>query len=158
LQVIEDDSQMSEPDTSCSLVVSRELFVPRELVFDVWTHADHLENWYSPGPDFDRHAEVDAREGGAYLLTWTGLDGRAYGQRGRFDSFHVPDKLSYTSIFEVDGEERISTRTHVSFADLGGGTRIDIVVDGYPDGGSRDAHQASWALFLDQLEAYFSVI
>ncbi len=156
--MIEENSQTSEPDPSWSLVISRELFVPQELVFDVWTHSEHLENWYSPGPDFDRHAEVDAREGGAYLLTWTGVDGRAYGQRGRFEKVQAPAKLSYTSVFEVDGAERFSTRTSVSFAEIGGGTRIDIVVDGYPDGGSKDAHQASWPLFLDQLEAYFSVI
>jgi uncharacterized protein YndB with AHSA1/START domain len=156
--VIEDDSPAGEAEVTCSLVIGRELFVPRELVFDAWTHSEHLENWYSPGADFERHAEVDVREGGAYLLTWIGLDGRAYGQRGRFETVQVPERLTYTSVFEVDGEERFSTRTSVSFADLGGGTRIDIVVDGYPDGGSRDAHQASWPLFLDQLEAYFSVI
>ncbi|NIP14674.1 MAG: hypothetical protein GWM88_08080 [Pseudomonadales bacterium] len=156
--MIEDDDAAGEVDMSCSLVVSRELFVPRELVFDVWTYAEHLENWYSPGADFERHAEVDAGEGGAYLLTWTGLDGRAFGQRGRFETVDPPEALAYTSVFEVDGEERFSTRTTVRFTDLGGGTRIDIVVDGYPDGGARDSHQASWPLFLDQLEAYFSVI
>lgn len=156
--MIEDDSPARQPEKTCSLVISRELFVPRELVFEVWTHAEHLENWYSPGPDFERHAEADVREGGVYLLTWAGMDGRVYGQRGRFDTVRAPDELTYSSVFEVDGVERFSTRTSVGFTDLDGGTRIDIVVDGYPDGGARDAHQASWPLFLDQLEAYFSVI
>lgn len=154
----ENDSPGHGADKNCSLAISRELFVPRELVFDVWTHADHLENWYSPGPNFERHAESDVREGGFYRLTWTGLDGRVYGQSGRFETVQAPGRLAYSSVFEVDGEVRFSTRTTITFADLDGGTRIDVVVDGYPDAGSRDAHQASWPLFLDQLEAYFSVI
>ena len=49
---------------TAELTLSRELFVPRELIFQAWTEADHQSGWYAPEGDFAREARIDARPGG----------------------------------------------------------------------------------------------
>lgn len=50
---------MSEPDSIC---IERELFVPREIVFDLWTMHAHLANWYDIGVDESSNLQFQALE------------------------------------------------------------------------------------------------
>ena len=54
-----------------SLTITHEIFVPREVVFEVWTTPDHLMQWYSPGEGYERRAEVDLRPGGRMYFAWS---------------------------------------------------------------------------------------
>jgi len=139
---------------SRTLSLSRDLFVPRELVFDVWTQPEHLAQWYAPGPDFERSAEVDLHEGGAYALSWTGPDGAKQVQRGEFATIKAPERLLYSA----DRQSGRPTEIDVRFNDLGGGTRIELHEVGYLTARDIDSATAAWQLLLDQLEGYFSVI
>jgi uncharacterized protein YndB with AHSA1/START domain len=85
------------------LSITRELFVPRELIFDVWTQPEHLVCWYSPGPDFERRAEVDLESAGSYSLWWIGRDGRAHRQSGEFEVAEAPERLIYSARYDEDG-------------------------------------------------------
>ena len=38
------------------LNLSYEVFVPREILFDVWTAEEHLACWHAPGEDLPRRA------------------------------------------------------------------------------------------------------
>ncbi len=46
------------------IVTSRVLNAPRELVFNVWTHPDHVRHWYGPDGFTITTHEMDVRPGG----------------------------------------------------------------------------------------------
>ena len=141
-----------------SLQLSREIFVPREIVWELWTDPEHLREWYAPVSPARREAMVDLRPGGRYALSWTGEDDITYTERGEFLEIDAPRRLAYTMEFDESFGAPASTRLTVEFVDLGGTTRIDIEHAGYPDESMRDQHAQGWPAFLAQLEAYLSVI
>lgn len=141
-----------------TLTLRRDLFVPREVVFEVWTEPQHLVGWYAPMADSERSAEVDLRPGGRFHYRWTGPDGAIFVETGEYLAVSPPEGFTCTLCYEGAFADHFCTNLRVTLTDVGGGTRIDIVQSGYPSAKSRDAHKASWPALLDQLEAYFSQI
>ncbi len=140
-----------------TISLSRELYVPRELVFDVWTQPEHLAEWYSPGPDFERAASVDLRVGGDYELRWRGRESAEHRQSGRYETVQPPSRLSYSARTESAELAPLATRVAVSFTDLDGGTRIELAEEGVPES-ARAERRRDWQRLFDQLESYFSAI
>ena len=141
-----------------NLTLSRELFVPRDLVFQVWTEAEHLSAWYSPLADCAREVTADARTGGQYLFVWTTPGGTRFAQSGEYRRVDPPAGFHCSAHYEEAFEGAIHTELSVALADAAGSTRIDIQQQGFPAESSRDAARQLWSDLLDQLEAYFSVI
>ena len=141
-----------------SLHLSHEIFVPREIVWDLWTQPEHLGEWYSPSAPSRRQASVDLRVGGSYALSWTGADGVTYTEHGEFIEVEPPQRLVYTMEFDEAFGQPASTELTVDFVDVGGTTRIEIEHRGYPDEQMRDQHAQGWPEFLKQLEEYLSAI
>ena len=57
------------------IVVSRVFDAPRELVFHMWTSAEHLGNWWGPhGFTITTHS-IDVRPGGEWRFVMHGPDG-----------------------------------------------------------------------------------
>lgn len=67
-------------DLEREIVLSRVYDAPRELVFKVWTDAEHVGKWFGPRGFTCTTHEIDVRVGG----------------RWRFD-FHAPDGTLYTN-------------------------------------------------------------
>lgn len=145
------------PGDELDVVVARRLFVPRELVFDVWTQPEHLSLWYSPGPDFQRRAEAEVARGGRYSIWWADRDGREFRQSGEYEVVMPPELLVYSARYDSERGPTYGTRVTVEFHDLGGATRIEITVAGCPEN-LRGAQEHHWAHTLDQLETYFTSI
>lgn len=141
-----------------SLTLSRELFVPRDLVFQVWTEADHLSAWYSPTADCTREVSVDARAGGRYLFVWTTSDGNRFAQSGEYRAVDPPAGFHCSQRYQEGFDGTFGTQLTVALAEAAGSTRIAIQQQGFPTETSRDAACQLWSDLLDQLEAYFSVI
>lgn len=141
-----------------TLTLSRELFVPRNLVFQVWTEVEHLSAWYSSAADCTREATADARAGGQYLFVWTTPDGNRFAQSGEYRAVDPPAGFRCSQHYEKGFDGALSTELSVALADAAGSTRIDIQQHGFPTETSRDSARELWADLLDQLEAYFSVI
>ena len=63
-------------DGTIELEIRREFPFPRELVFDAWVNEDHLYKWMGPTDEITMaDIKVDAREGGAFLMTYCHPDG-----------------------------------------------------------------------------------
>ena len=130
-----------------SLTLSRELFVPRDLVFQVWTEADHLSAWYSSTADCTREVSVDTR-----------ADGTRFAQSGEYQAVDSPAGFRCSQHYEEGFGEAFGTQLTVALADAAGSTSIDIQQQDFPSAASRDAARQLWSDLLDQLEGYFSVI
>ena len=90
---------------SADLIDDREYAAPPELVFEVWTKAEHLARWFAPDNAEVSLCEVDARPGGVIRFQNRFQDGRGVTIRGVFDEVVAPTRLQFTFTF-VDSEDR----------------------------------------------------
>jgi len=141
-----------------SLTLSRELFVPRDLVYQVWTEVDHLSGWYSPSAGCTREISADVRVGGRYLFAWTTPDGTRFAQSGEYRAVDPPAEFRCSQWYQEGFDGTFGTQLTVALAEVAGSTRIDIQQQGFPTEISRDSARQLWSDLLDQLEGYFSVI
>jgi uncharacterized protein YndB with AHSA1/START domain len=80
------------------IAVTRVFAAPRELVFRMWTNAEHLANWWGPrGFTITTH-EFAFREGGEWRFVMHGPDGTDYPNRIVFDEIEEPGRIAYSHV------------------------------------------------------------
>ncbi len=141
---------------SFELSMSRELFVPRELVFDAWTDAAHLAQWYSPQSDGQRGAAAVPHPGGAFEARWQDASGAVHEDVGAFLAVQRPEGFRCRLRWRDAAVEK--TELTVSLTELGGACRINILQEGFTSAAARDRRRELWGSLLDRLEGYFAVI
>jgi uncharacterized protein YndB with AHSA1/START domain len=142
------------------VTVHRELFVPRELVFDAWTQAQHLAAWYPPQGGRLDDAHIEPRPGGRYDVGWRDADETAHTERGTLRALDRRDGFRWVMCAE-DGGGPAATEdmeVHVRLSGDGGTCTITVHHDGLPSVEWRDRYQALWEARLDRLAGYFSAI
>jgi uncharacterized protein YndB with AHSA1/START domain len=141
----------------CVVVVSRTFPAPRELVFQAWTSAEHVKNWFCPACFTVPEAEVEFRVGGAFNVCMRGPDGHDNWTRGRYSEIDPPNRLVLDMDVIGPGDQTVvRAHTVVSFAEVAGGTRMEVrqtytllvpdaeqMIQGAPEG---------WEQTLDRLE------
>jgi len=116
-----------ESPTERELVLSRIFDAPRELVFQAWTDAAHLARWWGPRGFTNPVCELDVRPGGALRITMRGPDGRDYPMEGVFREIVEPERLVFTNnAVDADGKLLLEGLTTVTFADVGGRTKLTL--------------------------------
>jgi uncharacterized protein YndB with AHSA1/START domain len=92
--------------SSDELIDDREYAVPRELMFEMWTKAEHFARWFGPhGADMP-FCEIDARPGGAIRFHHRVVaSGEVIAIKGLFDEVIAPSRLRFTFTF-VDAADR----------------------------------------------------
>ena len=107
-----------------SIIGTRVLDGPRELVFSVWTDPKHLAQWWGPNGFNTTTHTFDFRPGGIWRFVMHGPDGRDYQNRITFDEIAPPERIVYRHSGGDDVEPVQFTQT-VTFEDLGNGqTRL----------------------------------
>ena len=106
-----------------SIVTTRVIDAPRELVFDAFSNPDHLARWWGPnGFGTTTHA-FDMRPGGEWRFTMHGPDGRDYENRVAYDEIVRPERIAYRHGGDKGAVQFQST---ITFEDLGGKTRLTM--------------------------------
>ncbi|MFZ0621559.1 MAG: SRPBCC family protein [Pseudolabrys sp.] len=107
-----------------SIIGTRVLDAPRELVFSVWTDPKHLAQWWGPNGFTTTTHTFDFRPSGVWRFVMHGPDGRDYQNRITFDEITPPERIVYRHSGGDDVEPVQFTQT-VTFEDLGNGqTRL----------------------------------
>jgi uncharacterized protein YndB with AHSA1/START domain len=107
-----------------SLVTTRMFDAPRDLVFEAWTHPNHLSHWWGPtGFSITTHA-FDFRPGGVWRLVMHGPDGRDYQNHITFDEIVAPERIAFHH--NAEGSEQVHHWTFVTFEDVGGKTKLTM--------------------------------
>jgi len=124
-----------------------ELPVEPEVMFDAWTTADQLVQWF-PGS-----AEMTVTEGGEYRFGWDGWEEEWVGTYIEVDR---PDRLVFTwqppaTVFPTGAYE---TTVTLSFEDLDGATRMTLEHSGFQGGSEMESHKEAWSGYLYNLRAY----
>ncbi len=96
----------SAPDAPASereIVLSRTYDAPRDLVWQAWTRAEHLAQWWGPNGFTTTTSEMVVRPGGAWRFVMHGPDGTDYPNLAEYAEVVEPERLVYT---HGDGENR----------------------------------------------------
>jgi uncharacterized protein YndB with AHSA1/START domain len=125
-------------DTEIRMV--RKFDAPADLVFDVWTQAEHVRNWWG----FPEHemtvCEVDLRVGGEYRYVSLVPDFGEVAFRGVFTLIERPGRLESTEIYEAYPDTE--ARNVLTLEESGGVTTMTVTAT-YPSKETRDAVIAS---------------
>ncbi len=72
-------------------------------MFEAWTDANHLAQWWGAKGFTNPVCEVDARTGGALRIVMRGPDDTEYPMTGTFREVVAPERLVFTNN-PVDGD------------------------------------------------------
>jgi uncharacterized protein YndB with AHSA1/START domain len=128
------DSATAERTSERELVVTRTINGSARAVFEAWTDADLLRQWWAPKsfPITLLSCETDARVGGRYRLVF-GDEGSTMEFFGRYLEVAPPSRLAWTN--EEGDAEPVTT---VTFEEEAGKTRV-VVHELYPSKEALDA-------------------
>jgi uncharacterized protein YndB with AHSA1/START domain len=136
------------------LRMERTFDAPIHAVFEAWTSAEVLQQWWSPGPDWETPiAEADVRVGGSLRIVMRSPDGEEFGGGGEYIEVTPTERLVFTWAWdEIEGHEG-SQVIEVEFNDQGDGTTTVVVTNrGLRDEESKEAHRDGWEGSLSNLD------
>ena len=152
-----------------SVTLERTLDAPIDLVWQMWTDADHFAAWYGPTGATVPVIEMDVRIGGTrhFCIEMQTPDGESrMWFVGEYRVIDPPTRLVYTeSMSDPDGN-RVSpeamgmpgghpeiTEVTVELSDLDGRTRMVMTHAGIP---ADSPGAMGWNMALDKLEAHLT--
>jgi uncharacterized protein YndB with AHSA1/START domain len=101
------------------IFLSRTLNAPIALVWEVWTQAEHIANWWGPAGFTNTISAMDMRVGGEWNLTMHGPDGKNYINKSIFKEVILHKKIVYEHVsypkllatieFEEQGDKTLIT-------------------------------------------------
>ena len=139
-------------DNSLEISLSRDIEAPRSDVFEAWLDTGALTEFIRPAEGVTiPKAEVDAREGGSFLIVMQVGDEQLphSGEYRKIDRF---DQLVFTWNSAHAGEGSVVT---LDFEELAPDrTRLHLHHAGLPSEDSRNAHQGGWTQILESLVSF----
>lgn len=147
------------------LTISYTFNAPRELVWDFWTDADLVKEWWGPSGYTAPFTSIDFRVGGECLYCMRSPDGKDIWSKGVYQEIIAPEKFIVTDSFSdekgnlVHGsfygmpedfpEELLIT---VTLEDQGDKTRMILKHQGVPAGEMSQMTEQGWKESFDKLE------
>ena len=104
-----------------SILSSRELAWPREIVFNAFTNPALLAKWWGPEGFSNSFHEFDLRPGGSWDFVMQGPGGKIYPNRSVFVSIAQPERIVLDHLEPVH-----SFRMTINFDESGPGSRISF--------------------------------
>ena len=136
------------------LVLTRDIAAPRERVFAAWTDVRQAARWWVPRDFTTLSCEMDVRPGGVWRRRMRAPGGAVVTKHGVYREVVAPERLAFTYITEgATGVIDPETLVTLTFADLGGRTRLTLRHDNLPGADLSAAHQVAWGTYLPRLAA-----
>ena len=119
-----------EPSDERTIVISRIVDAPRQLVFQAFTEPAHLSQFWGPKGTTAPVCEVDLRVDGAFRVEMRGPDGTVYPCTGIYREIVPPERIVYAATTADDnpcgGGLPPRSVVTITFAAIGGKTKITI--------------------------------
>ena len=141
-----------------TITVRRVIRARRESVFDAFSRAEALTQWFSPSPDIS--VEVLAFEfapEGRFRLRYTMPDGVQPVVGGVYEEIKRPDRLAFSWVWEPPYlHADIQTRVQIQFLDKGDATEVVLTHDRLTSEEAGIHHADGWNGIFDRLSRFFS--
>ncbi|TDW87251.1 uncharacterized protein YndB with AHSA1/START domain [Kribbella pratensis] len=106
-------------------------------VYDAWTRADLLAQWYCPNPELELKVQADVRTGGSYVVEMG-----PHVVRGTYLEVDPPHRLVFS--WKWDGTEDEPTRVEVELTETLDGTRMLLSHTGFANAEDAANHRMGW--------------
>jgi uncharacterized protein YndB with AHSA1/START domain len=139
-----------------TFVATRIFDAPRSRVFEAWTRAEHLGNWFAPRGFAITDCESDARPGGVFRMRWRAPWGGTFAIRGEFREVVPPVRLVIACTLQ--DEQRASRLDEIINVDFeASGSRTKLLLNSTARGSGADKAsmlaglQKGWTQTVDRL-------
>ncbi len=140
---------------SRELVIKRIFDAPREVVFGVWSKAEHLAHWFGPRDFTLPFCEIDFRVGGLYRCCMRSPEGEDHWVWGEYREIVETERLVFTwNRDDTDGKIWSSTLVELTFVDSNGKTEFTLRQGKFETVPYREEHGFGWGQSLDRLGEY----
>ena len=113
-------NEKSNNNDNREMSISRIVNAPRELVWKVWTHPEHIKHWWGPTGFTNTISKMEVRPGGEWEFIMHGPDGTDYKNKHIYKEVVKPVKLV---LEHVTGPRFLMT---VTFEEQGVQTLVNI--------------------------------
>lgn len=145
---------MTEPASNRVLDIARTFDAPRELVFRMWTEAEHFAQWCAPAKFEITGSRTDVRRGGVWWSEMRAPDGETCIASGVYREIVPPERLVFTYAHEMpDGSHGPETLVTVVLSEVNGRTHLTLNQSVFDTVENRVAHFMGWTECLDRLAA-----
>ena len=139
------------------LVVTRIFDAPRLLLFKMWTEPEHLARWWGPRGFTGLSGRMDVRPGGTWTRSMQAPDGSVIRKHGVYRDIVAPERLVFTYVTDgPEGNPGPATLVTVTFADVGGKTRLTLHQAPFQAVATRDDHRRGWTGALERFAEYLA--
>ena len=139
------------------LVITRIFDAPRRMVFKMWTAPEHLVRWWGPCGFTTISGWLDVRPGGTWSRSMQAPNGNIIRKHGVYREIVAPERLVLTYITDdAAGNPGPETLVTVTFADLGGKTRLTLHQTAFQSVAARDDHRRGWTSALERFAVHLS--
>jgi uncharacterized protein YndB with AHSA1/START domain len=139
-----------------SLTLVRRIRARPQIVFDAFTTAEGIAQWWGPDAGPVLVAEADPRIGGRYRVRFRLLDSTEHESSGEFLEIVRPERVVMSWRWKDRTEEPGESRVEITFKAVPEGTELTFVHSLLHDEEMRLSHEQGWAGALDKLEALFT--
>ncbi|HEX7828207.1 MAG TPA: SRPBCC domain-containing protein [Thermoanaerobaculia bacterium] len=149
-----------------AFVITRTFDAPRDLVFEVFTQPEHLQQWFAPKGFTVPHCTVDLRVGGTFHYCMRSPEGNDYWARGIFQEVAPPARIVYADSFADAEGNAVSpsfygmteshpaeTLVHISFDARGDATIVTLRHELPESVVERGSTQQGWLEMFERVEA-----
>jgi uncharacterized protein YndB with AHSA1/START domain len=159
-----------EPNSKLDLTFTRDVDVPRSLVWRAWTEPELIKPWFCPLPWKTIECEIDLRPGGIFRTTMQSPEGQAFPNIGCYLEVITEKKLVWTNALLPgfrpsalsatcgSDDAQFMFTAMIELADHAGGTRYKATVIHADEAGCKKhaemGFEGGWGTALDQLVAY----
>jgi uncharacterized protein YndB with AHSA1/START domain len=107
------------------IITTRIVNAPRELVWLVWTHPEHIIKWWGPNGFTNTIHEMTVKPGGIWKFIMHGPDGTDYPNRIIYEKVVEPELLEFLHDSGVENDPN-GFHNRVVFEDVNGKTKITM--------------------------------
>jgi len=136
------------------LVMTRVFDAPRELVFQVWTKAEHFQKWFAPQGFTVPSCEIDLRPGGAFRFVFRGPGGMEFPSDGEYVEVEPPSRLVWKAMLPGG----LEVLTDVRFEAEGGKTKLTVHQKFAFESPATKGAPMGWTQTLDNLGRYLATL
>ena len=139
-----------------TVMMTRIFDAPRSRVFEAWTRAEHLGNWFAPQGFTITDCESDPRPGGVFRMRWRAPRGGTFGIRGEYREVVEPVRLVIACTLE--DEQRATSLDEIINVDFeSSGSRTKLLINSTARASGANAArmlarlQIGWTQTVDRL-------